>query len=257
MTMTMKTAEPIVNRLFVGDAASVLTIIPARSIDLIVTSPPYWTAVSYSVEHPWHSYEEYLADLQTVWVQCARVLRPNGKLCIVAPLMPIPKNLMPGVTRHLKNIAGDIDRGIVEGTYLQFYDQQKQTSKLMLGAYPYPGNNYACNTVEFINIYVRPGDPPKFPDAVKEANRIDTEHRDLTQQVWFMMPHDIPRLEGHPAPFPVEATGALDQALHLRRRRRLPRRDHPRSLRRHRHDLRRRQAHGAQIYRDRHQSNLR
>jgi DNA modification methylase len=171
---TMKTAE---NQIIIGHAAMVMTSMPTGSIDLIVTSPPYWTAVKYdSGENPWRSYEEYLADLQTVWVQCARVLRPNGKLCINAPLMPIPKNLMPGVTRHLKNIAGGIDRGIVEGTYLQFYDMfiwQKQTSKRMLGAYPYPGNNYACNTIEFINVYVKLGEPPKFSDAVKEANRID------------------------------------------------------------------------------------
>jgi DNA modification methylase len=118
----LQTTSAITNRLFIGDAALVLTIIPARSVDLVITSPPYWTAVRYGPEHPWYSYQAYLADLQTAWVQCARVLRPKGKLCINAPLTPIPKDLMPGVTRHLKDIAGDIGRGIVEGTCLQFYD---------------------------------------------------------------------------------------------------------------------------------------
>jgi SAM-dependent methyltransferase len=44
---------------------------------------------------------------------------------------------------------------------------------------------------------------------VKEANRIDAEHRDLTQQVWFAMPQDIQRKEGHPAPFPEKLPARL------------------------------------------------
>jgi hypothetical protein len=57
----------IVNKLLVGHAATVMTAMPAGSIDLIVTSPPYWTAVTYSVGNPWRSYEDYLADMQSVW----------------------------------------------------------------------------------------------------------------------------------------------------------------------------------------------
>jgi hypothetical protein len=41
--------QPIVTRIFIGHAASIMTIIPARSVDLIVTSPPYWTAVNAQV----------------------------------------------------------------------------------------------------------------------------------------------------------------------------------------------------------------
>lgn len=35
----------IVNRIVSGHAAEVMTELPAGAIDLIVTSPPYWTAV--------------------------------------------------------------------------------------------------------------------------------------------------------------------------------------------------------------------
>ena len=71
-----------------GDARSLP--LPDASVDLIVTSPPYWTAVEYeSGSGSWPTYEAYLADMQTVWAQCAQVLRPNGKLCINAPIMPI------------------------------------------------------------------------------------------------------------------------------------------------------------------------
>src|SRR5262249_6828483 len=196
-----------VNRLIVGHAASVMARMPERSVDLIVTSPPYWTAVEYEGgKNPWHSYEDYLTDIQTVWNQCARVLRPNGKLCINAPIMPIPKEMIKQHTRHLKNIAFDMEHRILVETDLARYAlfvRQKQTSKMMFGSYPYPGNIIENNTIEFINVYVKPGKPPKFDPELKEANSLTrTEWIDLTQQVWFMYPEDVKRGGNHPAPFP-------------------------------------------------------
>jgi hypothetical protein len=64
----------------------------------------------------------------------------------------------------------------------------------MFGSYPYPGNILENNTIEFINVYVKPGKPPKFPIVVKQANEIaQQEWVDLTQQVWFMYPEDVKR----------------------------------------------------------------
>jgi hypothetical protein len=110
-------------------------------------------------------------------------------------------------TRVLKDVAGDIGRGILAGTDLRLYDQfiwQKQTTERMFGVYPYPGHNYANNTVEFITVYVRLG-KNKVAPAVKAANRMpDALHLNLTQQVWFMMPTKInrDRVKDHPSPFP-------------------------------------------------------
>ena len=199
--------DPIADRLFHGDAPAVMAKFPAGSIDLIVTSPPYWTAVEYDGSaRPWPSYAAYLDDMQRVWSECARVLRPNGKLCINAPLLPIPKKLIRQHTRHLKNIAADMEQEILLKTELARYGLfvwQKQTSKMMFGSYPFPGNILENNTIEFIHVYVKPGAPPKFPRDVKAANRLSrTEWLDLTQQVWFMYPEDVKRGGAHPAPFP-------------------------------------------------------
>lgn len=202
------------NRLLVGHAAAVMTDLPPASIDLIITSPPYWTAVEYAGgKCCWTSYDNYIADLQTVWMQCARVLRPNGKLCINAPLMPVPQTVIRQQTRHLKNIAFDIEHGVLKNTDLERYALfvwQKQTSKMMFGSYPYPGNLIENNTIEFINVYVKPGKPPKFPREVKEANALSrAEWLDLTQQVWFMYPEDVKRGGSHPAPFPQKLPARL------------------------------------------------
>jgi modification methylase len=204
----------LVDRLFSGHAAEILSGFPEACIDLVVTSPPYWTAVEYAGgKSPWGSYDDYLADMQTVWNACARVLRPNGKMCVNAPIMPIPKALIRQHTRHLKNIAFDMESRILKETDLQRYGLfvwQKQTSKMMFGSYPYPGNIIENNTVEFINVYVKPGKPPKVEPGVKAANALSrVEWLDLTQQVWFIYPQDVRRSGEHPAPFPEKLPARL------------------------------------------------
>ncbi len=204
----------LVNRLHCGHAARVMADWPSNFVDLIVTSPPYWTAVEYEDQaDTWPTYDEYLADMTSVWRECERVLRPNGKLCINSPIMPVPKAIVEQHTRHVKNIAFDLDNQIITKTDLERFSVfiwQKQTSKLMFGSYPFPGNILENNTIEFVNVYVKGGKPPKFDPAVKEANKLTrTEWLDLTQQVWFIYPEDVKREEGHPAPFPVKLPARL------------------------------------------------
>lgn len=204
----------MIDSLLVGNSAEIMMELPDGSVDLIVTSPPYWDAVEYDQGRAsWATYDEYLEEMMRVWAQCARVLRPNGKLCINAPIMPVPKAVIEQHTRHLKNIAFDLEHMILERTDLERYSLfvwQKQTSKMMFGSYPYPGNIIENNTVEFINVYVKPGKPPKFEPEVKEANRLSrTEWIDLAQQVWFMYPEDVKRDGDHPAPFPSKLPARL------------------------------------------------
>jgi modification methylase len=206
--------DKYVDKLLVGHAAHVMADIPENSVDLVITSPPYWTAVEYEGgKNPWASYDAYLADIQSVWNECARVLRPNGKLCINAPIMPIPKEMIKQHTRHLKNIAFDMEHKIIAETDLERYALfvwQKQTSKMMFGSYPYPGNIIENNTIEFINVYVKLGKPPKFATDVKEVNALSrAEWLDLTQQIWFMYPEDVKREGDHPAPFPQKLPGRI------------------------------------------------
>lgn len=205
-----------VNRLILGNADEVLAEIPDNSIDFVVTSPPYWSAVEYDKDstETIGTYDEYIEAMLKVWKQCFRVLRDNGKIAINTPIMPVPKKIIGDQhTRHLKNINNDIEASILAETgFLRYglFVWQKQTSKLMFGSYPFPGNILETNTVEFINVFVKPGKPPKYDEVVKEANRLSQEEWvDLTQQVWFMYPEDVKRDGDHPAPFPEKLPGRL------------------------------------------------
>lgn len=203
---------PFANQILCGDAVQVLSGLPPESVHLVVTSPPYWNLIDYGVagQIGQSSYEHYLADLQRVWRQVFRVLLPNGKLCINTPIVPVPKKAMNSShTRHLKNLNNDIEAGILGDSECPFeryslYIWQKQTSVKMFGSYPYPPNIYEDNTVEFINVLVKPGKPRKLPKAVKEASRLSQEMwLNLSMQVWPIYPEDVSRAGSHPAPFPV------------------------------------------------------
>ncbi|MEK6799353.1 MAG: site-specific DNA-methyltransferase [Planctomycetota bacterium] len=204
--------ETVADQILCGDSTEVLRTLPDESVHLIVTSPPYWNLVDYGIpgQIGQSSYERYLRDLLGVWRECARVLIPNGKLCINTPIVPIPKKQMNSThTRHLKNINNDIEASILndEQCALQRYSLyvwQKQTSVKMFGSYPHPPNIYEDNTIEFINVLVKPGKPRKLSKPIKEGSRLSQEMwLNLTMQVWPLYPQDVARAGSHPAPFPV------------------------------------------------------
>ena len=191
-----------------GDTVEVLKSFEEASVDLVITSPPYWSAVEYEGDNTNNaqSYEEYIAWLGEVWRLCFHVIKPNGKMVINTPILPIPKTIIKQTPRHIKNINNDIDTWLMENTAFHrfsVYIWQKQTSKMMFGSYPYPPNILENNTIEFLSVYVKPGSAKKVLPAIKNENILrQAEWLDLTQQVWFMYPSDVKRHLTHPAPFP-------------------------------------------------------
>lgn len=182
------------------------------SVDLIITSPPYFNVKDYSkdgYQSLRHSavaggggdlgsltdYKTYIKELVKVWRECERVLKPNGKLCVNVPLMPMFKrDLNTHYNRHIFDLQSDIQHSILESTSLFLLDlyiwnRTNTTKKLMFGSYPYPRNFYAQNTSEFITIYVKDGKPTNnIPEELKEQSKLSQkEWVQFTKQIW-----DIP-----------------------------------------------------------------
>lgn len=69
-------------RVLSGNATDVLKTLPAATIDVCMTSPPYWGHREYAVEgigqEP--TYEAYVTDLCKVLQEVKRVLKPEGSL---------------------------------------------------------------------------------------------------------------------------------------------------------------------------------
>ena len=68
------------SRFYLGDCVEVLSQLPAHSVDVIVTSPPYNLGIRYNRYQDTLSPAEYLQWTDT-WVAAAtRVLKPEGSL---------------------------------------------------------------------------------------------------------------------------------------------------------------------------------
>jgi len=181
------------------------------SIRLIITSPPYFNVKDYGVENQIGksatTYENYLDSMLPVWKECFRILKPNGKLCINSPIMPMPKKeYSTHYNRDILNINNDIETIILQQTGFFRFGQviwdKGNTDQLMMGSYPYPPNFYFLNTIEFINIFVKDGAPEKFDKPFKEQSRLAKEEwRKYISSIWRIKP-ELNR--DHPAPFPLE-----------------------------------------------------
>ena len=182
-----------------------------ESIRLIITSPPYFKAKNYDHQDQIglnsNSYAKYISSMNPVWRECFRVLKPNGKLCINSPILPMDKQTMS--THHNRdylNINNDIENNILNTTDFFRYDliiwDKGSTDQLMMGSYPHPPNFYGLNTIEFINIFVKDGKPEKIDNKTKNKSKLSKdEWRKYISSIWKFPPeHD----RAHPAPFPVE-----------------------------------------------------
>ena len=205
--------DAAIDRIVCGNAADVLRQLPEAWCPCVITSPPYWNTVDYGApgQLGLRSYQNYLEELDQVWQQVARILLPNGKFCLNVPVLPLAKSVSlaefgPRHTRVLCDLYADMKQRIEARTPLRLfslYIWEKQTTEKMFGSYPFPPNLYERNYIEFIAVFVRPGAPRVLPPEVKAASRLSQdEWMDLTQQIWWMYPANVPRLAGHPAPFP-------------------------------------------------------
>src|SRR3989338_165105 len=110
-----------INKVHFKDARNMKEL-PDNSVQLIVTSPPYFNIKDYSLDGYQKNkraekikgqigdisdYKKYIEEMLSVWKECERVLRPNGKLIVNTPLMPmLKKNLDTHNNRHIFDING-------------------------------------------------------------------------------------------------------------------------------------------------------
>ncbi|EJC04668.1 DNA methylase family protein [Helicobacter pylori Hp P-8b] len=202
-----------INKVFYHSSAN-MNEVPDNSVDLIITSPPYFNIKDYtkngtqdlqhSAQHvedlgALEKYEDYLLGLLKVWLECYRVLKPNGKLCINVPLMPMLKKVLnTHYNRHIFDLHADIQHSILHDLNNTLENKPKMflldvyiwkrvnpTKRLMFGSYPYPRNFYAQNTIEFIGVFVKDGKPKQPTEEQKEQSQLTQEEWvEFTKQIW-------------------------------------------------------------------------
>lgn len=200
--------KDFLNKVFYKNAQN-MSEVPDETVDLIVTSPPYFNIKDYAKDGYQKNsngkqhkeqlgdiddYQLFINELLKVWNECERVLKPNGKLIINTPLMPMKKaDYSTHYNRHIFDLNSDIQHSILyqEKTKMFLYDvyiwdRTNPSKKLMFGSYPYPRNFYAQNTSEFVTVYVKDGDPiNNLPKKIKEASKLtEKEWVEFTKQIW-------------------------------------------------------------------------
>ncbi len=75
----------MINQIICGDCLEVMKDIPDKSIDLILTDPPYYKIMKkdyagnkYDWDNSWGSFEEYLSFIESCFAEFKRIIKKNG-----------------------------------------------------------------------------------------------------------------------------------------------------------------------------------
>jgi len=198
------------HKIIIGDSR-MMSSVPDKSVQLIITSPPYWQLKDYGVDNQIgynDSYEDYINNLNLVWKESYRVLDNGCRLCI--------------------NIGDQFARSVYYGRYkvipirteiIKFCEsigfdymgaiiwQKKTTSNTtggasLMGSYPTPRNGIISIDYEFILIFKKLGPPKRPSKEIKEISR-------MTKEEWksYFSGHwnfSGAKQNGHIAVFPEE-----------------------------------------------------
>jgi DNA modification methylase/transposase-like protein len=199
-----------------GDARD-LSAVPDESVELVVTSPPYYQTASDeqnqdgSLNIDIDAWDDLLADTLD---ELYRVTKPDAKVCIV---VGTAKTSADDRTRQFDLSAHTYTHAIEAG--FDFFDQiiwQKPTygdtggDRPLFGSYPYPPNLLVVQNHEVIQVfrkwesdeYHSQRTQPKAGSKRKEASKLSKdEWKEWTQSVWEIEPV---RFSEYHDPFPEE-----------------------------------------------------
>ncbi len=196
------------HRLYVGSADEELIKIYDNSIQLIVTSPPYWNARDYGNPKQIgfkNKYEKYLITMGVVLKECIRVLLPDGKIALNIGNIYNYENNEKRV--YTANLIFDLLKILSNYKELRFMGTiywKKTTSRngaVLFGSYPYPSNFMISTALEAIHIFRKVG-KRKISKEIKEKSIISKEEfREFREPIWHL--NGISKKD-HPAVFPNE-----------------------------------------------------
>jgi DNA modification methylase len=211
---------PTTHDLYLKDARE-LSFLKDESVQLVLTSPPYWTLKEYRRSEGQMGYiadyEEFLIELDRVWQHCFRVLVPGARLiCVVGDVcLSRRKNegrhtvvpLHGSIQEHCRHLGFDNLAPIIWHKIANAAYEVENGSAGFLGK-PYEPNAVIKNDIEFILMQRKPGGYRTPSIAARVLSVISGEnHQEWFQQIWSGITGASTKQ--HPAPYPVELAERL------------------------------------------------
>ncbi len=188
-------ADGTVDRILRGDAREVLDRLPAESIHLAITSPPYNLGIPYRGYTDARAPDEYLDWLREVWRSLQRVLVVGGRFVL---------NVAPTSIKDFRPIHHDLSRdlrglGYIMRTEIIWY-KQTMGRRTAWGSWRSPSNPHIVPSWEYVLVFSKgqwrlPGEKSAIDIAAKEFET-------FSDGFWQIPPER--KRDGHPAPFPEE-----------------------------------------------------
>jgi DNA modification methylase len=184
---------PPFDRVVRGDAREVLDRLPAASVHLAITSPPYNVKIPYRGYSDDLAPAEYLDWLRGVWTSLYRVLVPGGRFVL---------NVAPTSIKDFRPIHHDLSHdlrrlGYIMRTEIIWY-KQTMGRRTAWGSWRSPSNPHVVPSWEYVLVFSKdqwnlPGDRSQIDIGAREFEQ-------CSDGFWPIPPER--KRKGHPAPFP-------------------------------------------------------
>ncbi len=168
-----------------------------RSIDLIVTSPPYNVDIQYNSHDDKMSYKDYLAFSKEWLTKCYKLAKDDGRFCLNIPLDKNKgghQSVYADITLIAKQVGWKYHSTVI-------WNEQNISRRTAWGSWMSASAPYVIAPVEVIVILYKKR--WKKISGSKKSDISKEEFMEWTNGVWDFSGESKKKV-GHPAPFPVE-----------------------------------------------------
>lgn len=192
------------NKIICGGSEEVLRKIPTGSIDIIITSPPYNFGLEYKDNRKDDAvhWGDYFQKLNTIWKECARVLKPGGRLCL--NVQPLFSDYIPSHHLMSKQL---LDLGLIWKGEILWEKNNYNCKYTAWGSWKSPSMPYLKYTWEFVEVFSK--DTHKKAGDSTKADITGDEFKKWVYAKWSIAPERNMKEYDHPAMFPKELATRL------------------------------------------------
>ncbi len=183
-------------RIYTADILEI-DCIKEKTIDLIITSPPYNVGIKYNSHDDTMSYNDYLIFTKRWLGKCYKLIKDDGRFCLNIPLDKNKggqQSVCADITTIAKHVGWKYHSTII-------WNEGNISRRTAWGSWLSASAPYVIAPVEVIVILYK--NQWKKISGSRKSDISKKEFMEWTNGVWNFSGESKKRI-GHPAPFPVE-----------------------------------------------------